>query len=647
MAYKGAQDIVLESLRGGLNDEDPPNALDQDECTIANNVEFYFSTLGERRKGCMAVDMSGSTLNTQDGIVHVTRHFPTPEEIDNELWAVGAVVDTSYVIARRSNSVWTVITPAEDLDTSSPDIFNINTQSFDEKLFWAAHLDGDVDRTLVWDGTNLRVAGLSQPGAVTVVDEGVGTFTGTRYYRVRFIKKTGSTVDLRSEPSSVTTFGPSGTGAGAEIQIPTLLGEGETHWEIEASSDNAFFYVIATLDIGTTTYNDETDLTTTDYADLGDLSEDIGAYTLLPSAKFLAVDGDRLLLGSSWVDPTLASRVLWTPTRKDPGAGNNERVNAATDYFIDLDTMEGGGLTGITSAISGSWYAFKWSHIYKLVRTGNRQDAYDVIPLSKSRGAIPGSITPGMDEQGRPCIYFLDPKTGPNRLGVDGLQQIHSVRTTWRTVNTSAEQVIARAVYYGDKQQVWWWVATADADTPNLRLVLQVDNVVPAQDGVKKGWSLANGVSAEAISACVLTETMEDQNGNTFVRTGPVMGMFSPDFLQRGDLGDTDNGNAYIAKIRTRPLFAAGLLNRWGAMTAALLAVANGDARIAVRFIKNFGLGTNEIVTDLAPVADEDYVIKTFDNLVMSDSIGTQIEFSDIEDVTHEEGTLYPSEPTS
>lgn len=664
-SQKQPGDLVLESLRGGFNDEDPPNALAIDECTVAENVEFFYSTLGERRLGMQGLDLSGSGLSAQGKIVFLGRHFTTENELDNQLWAVAASEGTGTSVAYRDEDGWHTVTPSDAIDPDAPDIYNITGQSLDNKFYLAyPPSNSTIDRLHVWDGTSLRKTGLKQPAAPTVADEGAGTFANTRYYRVRYIKKSGSDILLRSEPSDTYTFEPSGTGAGARITRPALISEDETHWEVEASVDDANYYIIATLTTATTTYDDEliydpTDDETDTYADVGDLSEDIGAYTTLPAARFLAADDDRLILGGSFVDPDLASRVQWTPVRSSTGVGSSERIDASVDSFIDLDNYEGGGLTGISQALSGSWYAFKWSHIYKLVRTGNRQDAYTAITLSKARGALPGSIVSGMDEYGRPCVYFLDPHIGPSRISVQGLQQIKGLRNTWKRVNTSAETVVSRGVYYPDKQQVWWWVAVDGSDVPNLRLVLQVNELRETQGGVKRGWSLATGRSAEALAACVLTEQLINEDDEAVLSTRPIMGFTALDFIQRGDVMHTDNGEEYIAKIRTRPLFTAGLLNRWGAMTAALLAAADENARIAVRFIRNYGLETNQIITNLAPEADEDYVIKAFDNLIMSSSTGVQIEFSDLEPIETvndglretfevadlQEGVLYHSEP--
>jgi len=630
-----------------FNDTDPPNALEQDECTVAENVEFFYSTLGERRLGTQQVDLIGSNLAGASEIVFLARHYPTSEEIDNQLFGFGLTITPEIIISYRDplTATWNDVTITDAFSTTNPYPYRFASQSFDGKLFVAGKTA--VDRLHVWDGTQFRRVGLAQPAAPVVADEGVGTYTGTRYFRVRYIEKTGSTILLRSEPSDSTTFVPSGTGAGAAISRPALLGEGETHWEVEASTDNTLFYVIATLPVATTSYNDETDIATTDYADLGDLSEDIGSYAVWPSVRYLAADDDRLIGGGSFEDETKASRVYWSPVRAATGVGNAERVPAITDNFLDLDSFEGGGLTGISQAASGKWYAFKKSHIYQLVRTGKSSDAYTALTLSKSRGALEGSIVSGMDEYGRPCIYFLDPKIGPSRIGPSGLQQINGLRNTWKRINASATKVVARGVYYPEKQQVWWWIAVDGSNTPTLRLVLQVNELREVDAGhVKRGWSTATGLSAEALTACVLTETMIDEDGHTFQTTRPQMGFPASARIQRGDINDNDFGEAYIARIRTRPMFTTGLLNRWGAMNAALLAGANGDAMLSVKFIRNYGLETNRITTDLAPVASEDFVIKQFDNLIMSSAVGIQVEFSDVENAETTEGVLEHSEPS-
>src|SRR5262249_51528652 len=135
------------------------------------------------------------------------------------------------------------------------------------------------------------------------------------------------------------------------------------------------------------------------YADDFDLSEDIGDYTLPWSAEFLVADNDRLIFLGSLEDEALGSRIGWTVVAGSVvGVGNSERMEADTDPFIDLDPGVGGGFTGASQPVNGLFYAFKLSHIYRVVRTGQRADAYEAFPVTDKRGAIKGSIINGLDQ---------------------------------------------------------------------------------------------------------------------------------------------------------------------------------------------------------------------------------------------------------
>lgn len=631
------KDLTIESLRGGMNDQDPPHSLEDDQTVQALNVEFFLSTLGERRRGCEAVSIVGSGLGSEDEIVHLTTHLPRLGELtETQLWAVGATEDTSLTVSQRLTDLsWSDITPIDAFDTSYPAALRIQTQDLHGKLYWAYKLnDPLIDRLHVFDGSQFRRAGLAAPlYAPTVADSGVaGAFTDDRIYRVRVIlEEAGGIIDVRSEPSPEVTFTPSGTDSGATITQPVLPGEGETHWEIEASDGDGNFYVLTTLGISTLTYTDTT-IPATDYAE-GELSADIGAYDLIPAVKFVKADQDRLVFGGHWTDAQKASRVSWTPVGGSTGNGNDERIDSSVDSFLDLDWQEGGQLTGLSDPLFGSFYAFKWTRIYKLQRTGDATEAYEAFILSKQRGAIPGTIVNGLDEAGRGCVYFLDPSIGPTRIGSQGLQAIKNLRTVWRRVNTSAEKIVGHGVYYPDKQQIHWWVSLDGADTPNFKMILQVNDIRSAADGCERGWVTADGRSSEAWCSTVLPEIVTEPDNSTTLSFRPYIGLDDPDFIQRTDVGDHDAGQTYKAKIVTKPYILAGLLNRWGAMTAALLAVANSNPliRINVKFIRNFGLETNETTTDFLPEQTETLVIKTFDNLVMSDAKAIQVEFSDLE----------------
>lgn len=638
--------LSFESLRGGLNTTDPANALQMDECTIAENVEYFLSTLGERRLGGQQIDITGSDITGDIEVVLAARHFPTRNEIENELWVVSVIAGVSVTVSRRTpDGIWSTITPVVEIDNAAPEIYNMAAASFNNKLYLCAKLVDDTDRMLVWDGTSLRLVGFSTPGVPTVADEGSGTFSGGRYYRVRYQQKNGAVVVRQSEPSTTVSFAPSGSGAGAQITKPAALGEGETDWVVEASYDNANFYQIATVLVGTTTHNDTTPITTP-YSSLGPLSPPIGEYLPFPAARYITIDDDRVVIGGSFQVDAQASRGSWTPTRNAPGLGNDERIPADTDNFLDFDTQDGGGLTGISQAANGSWYAFKFARTYSMTRTGVASSAYAPVTLSKARGALVGSMVSGMDEHGRPCVYFADPLIGPSRVSPGGIQQIIGIRNTWATVNLSAEKVIIRGVYYPYKQQMWWMVASNGADSPNLGLKLQVSELREVPGGVRRGWSTFDGLLPQAMSVTLLTEQFTTDSGDNALSTRPILGYkVSSGALLRADVGDTDNQTDYIARIRTRPVFQAGLLNQWGARVAALLAQANAFTSIQVSLIRDYGKEANIIVSTLAAESVEDYVIRIFDNLVMSEARAIQVEFSDVTDPDRVPGELYHEEP--
>jgi len=631
-AQSQPKDLSILSLRGGVNNTDPATTLPEDQCTEAMNVEFFYSSLGERRSGCAPMSLNGSNLEDQGAIVHLSQRFPTNDPLIGELWAVGATQDTSSKWAYRSNEdEWTPVVPVDAAVTSTPVIYQIQAQPYQNKMFFA--YQSSQDRLHVWDGTTLRRTGLAQPiAAPSAVNEGVGAYAGKRYFRVRFIEESGSTILRRSEPSDSVAFTPSGAGAGATVTRPAAIGEGETHWELEASADDAVFYVIATVILATTTTNDTATSALT-YPDLGDLSEPIGSYLLQPSAKYLLVDGDRLIGASHWTDKAQQSRIWYTPVSDDPGFGNDERLPLASlvSDQQDLDNYEGGSITGLSQTVNGSFYIFKWSHIYQATRTGDSLDPYDVICLSKVRGALPGSIVSGMDEFGHGCIYFLDPLTGPSRLGASGLQAINGIRQTWTRVNRLATGVVSHGVYYPEKRQMHWWVSVDSANFPNLKLVLQVNETREDQTAnVVRGWSHADGRISEAIcSTIVNVEVLDDQGDVATISRRPYIGLTSPDLLQQCDLLSTDADQTYMARIVSRPYVVAGLLNKWGAMTAALLADASTNGNVTITCIRDFGKEDNDVDTNLAPEGSETQVLKIFDSLVMSSAFAIQFEFSD------------------
>lgn len=630
MATTDAPDIsnglALMTLRGGMNNTDSPHLLPEDQCVLAQNVEWFFSTLGERRAGCAAIALTSASLTDEDEIVHISEWLPTNSPTTPEWWVIGTTVGTSTSIAKRLYTAWTAISPSDAPNTSAPDVYSIKSQALNGLLFWAYR--SAVDRMHVWDKTVWRRSGLRQPDPPTGANHGAGAYATVRYFRVRYTEQDGSAITIRrSEPSTTLSFTPSGAGDGATITKPAAISESETHWEVEASTDNANFYRIATVVVGTTTYLDTTAFAT-GYTS-GTLSAQVGTYALLPSAKFISVDGDRLLLAGHWTDATKQSTVWWTPVSSDPtAAGNSERLPLSTNNYLNLDNYDGGGITGISDITYGTWYVFKWSRIYQLNRTGDVTNAYSRQTLSASRGAIPGSIVNGIDEWGSPCVYFLDPQLGPSRIGQNGIQTIRGLRTTWVRMNQSAD-IAAHGVFYGAKQQVHWWLALDGATTPNYKIILHAPEVVSQGGDARRGWAVATGRITEAFCSGMLTEQVFEEGALTLSQR-PFIGLTDPDFLQRCDTNTVDAGVPYVAILRSRPYIAAGLLNKWGTLCAAVMATAMAGAGCVVRLIRNFGLEESDATTlDFSPEGEEEFVIRTLENLTISNSGSIQVEISD------------------
>ncbi len=629
MSVRKATDFNVPSLRGGQDDTTAPNAVADDQCVSAVNVEFNISQLGERRNGSLAIS-SPAAITALASVTFLGRHLPSSDRSIAELFAVGATVGSAPALQRRT-TVWNSISITDTATNTGDYLFKWSGASVHQKYFLG--YKSNVDRLHVWDGSTLRRVGLAMPSAApTGANTGIGTLASTRYYRIRYTVKSGAVTLLRSEPSLSLTFTPSGSGTGVIVTKPVTISENETHWELEASLDNINYYVLATTAVATPTVTDSTSAVT-GYA-TGVLSADIGDYTVPGSAKFVSIDDDRLILGGSWEVEGMTSRVAWTPVYGDlTGQGNDERIPLATDNFLDLDAGNGGELTALSGTVDGSVYAFKWSQIWKLTRTGQRAQAYTAFAISKVRGAIDGSVVEGLDDAGRPVLFFLDPKVGPMRIGASGLFWAgKDIKTTWERVNIEATQVIARGLFYPQSNQVKWTIAVDGSNTPNLGLTLQLDNVVMSEDGLRKGWSLSTGDSTQALAMVMYSSNVDTANPR-MRNLVPLIGVASVTgaHIQILNTGVTDNGTAYVASITTKPYSLAGILNKFRLRAAALFAEADANSNLRISITRDMGLETATVDVNLAPEASETDVVKQMDNLTLGEMHMAQITISDVD----------------
>lgn len=624
----GVGSFVLRSLRGGMNNSDPAIGLPDDQCVTANNVEFNFSMLGERRKGTSAITL-GANIANKDRVTFGVRHLPTSDETAAQLWLLGVTGTSSYQLSYK-DTTWHDVVISDTVSLAGFDQYRWNAISLHGKLFFA--FNSDKDRLHVWDGTTFRRVGLAQPTAAPTGANtaGAGTFTGRRYYRVRIVTVSGSTVLLRSEPSDALTFDPSGTKTGVTVTRPTLPGEGETHWELEASEDNANFYRIARTVVATTTVDDTQDYNT-GYAQSFPLSEDIGDYSLPWSARYMIADADRLVWAGSYEDDQLGSRVGWSPVRNADGVGNDERYELDTDPTLDLDGFEGGQITGLSASSGGAFFAFKFNHFYKLVHTRQRSKAYDVVPISKERGAFHGSVVNAVDEYGRPCIYFLDPAVGPCRFGSGGLQWCGGdIWQSWADVNLDATKVMCSGVYDPVNRQVQWDIAVNGSNTPSMGIILQTDAMRSDEDGTHRGWTTWDGNRTKALHKFLYSDNIQAGIARSRVLR-PFNCLEGLGLVHLCDTGTTDNGVAYTATIVTKPYVLQTIMTQMGVMAGMLMAKAVSGGVVLVNVVRDFGAeeSTPREVDCTALVGEGDQVFRKLDNLFMSEARTIQIQFED------------------
>lgn len=625
-------ELILTSLAGGLNDSDPPIALAEDQCVRAVNVEFHRSTLGERRRGATAIDLTGSALAACDRIVWLHRHLPTSDPSDAQLWGLG-ITDPSTAVLAYKDTTWHTVTMSDALTIDGVSEYQVRGVTLHGKLFIA--YNSAVNRLHVWDGTSLRRVGLAEVSAApTAADSGSGSFATTRYYRVRETRQVASVTVLRSEPGPVLTKAPSGSGSGLTVTKPATTNSdpAATHWELEASLDNSNFYVIATTAIGTTTAVDTT-AAATGYGAF-ELTETAGNYTVPHSARVLVADEDRLLLFGSFEDEDLDSSASWTPVFNAVGVGNDERVTLDPVSIVNLDGSEGGAITDAGRWAAGELVVGKEGHVYKLLRTGGRLRAYNALVESKAVGMIAGSLVEAVDEAGNAAIYFLDTDVGAYRFTVrGGLQYAGAdVYETWQTVNVDATKAIARGLYYRANRQVKWCVATGAANVPSLGITVQTNAMRTTEGGdARRGFSTATGSSTAALTMCLYSDNIDDDTARSRVLV-PFIGVEGG--IWRCDTGDDDNGTEYAAQITTKPFAPTRLETMFGVKACGLVAKSTSTATLIASAIPNGGTSTTESAetVDLTPTGSETFVIRKLDELSLSEMRTVQFDFAD--DVT-------------
>jgi hypothetical protein len=619
--------VVLSDLRGGRNDTDPPMSLRADQCVEMLNVDQKDTTFARKRGGASAVTDSGGTAFSS-GIQEIGSYVPGASETARELWATDGAA-TPIVKRMAAGTTFADVTVDDAIATKPQDVVAV---TFNGKRFMA--YDSTQDRLHVYDpalaSPRVRRVGFADPTtAPTVANTGAGAYAAVlRYYRVRFIHISAVTGLLvrRSEPTDSVSFTPSGAGSAARVTQPTAPGEGETHWEVEASTDNVTFFVIAGVGAGTssvviaTTTLDDT-LATTAYA-AEPLSDVVGSYAPFPSVKYLLTDSNRLLGAGAWETSGTnsggkSSRVWFTPVLGSADRGDDERLVNTTvqKNWVDLNENDGGSITGLGGPINGMVIAFKYRQVHKLRPTGDVAAPFLPRKMRDDVGCISHkSIAIGEDQIGRPALYFMSHR-GPYRVTFDGAVEYlgRDNEVTWRSMNLSATTVVCHSVFYPDLHQWWVWIATDAANDPDVKMVFDVQKGFPDEHGeIRGGWFKHTSSSAAARCSCLMSNTL----GATMSRDlKPYIGRASGTAIWKTDTSDLDDaGTDFQAYVKPRPIITAGELGRKiGMGEPYLLAKVLTGVTVQLTSDRDFGKETRTHTVTLTAESTESRIFKKFE----------------------------------
>jgi hypothetical protein len=565
------------------------------------------------------------------------RFVPGQDETAAEFFAVDNSA-TNQILRMAAGTTFTALTLKDDIAGSDT---TISMATVNGKLYMA--YDANINRLHVFDPnistTLVRRAGLATPAAPTAGNTGAGAYAATlRYYRIQWRAKSGSTLQRASNLGTAVSFTPAGTGTHARVTQPTVASEGETHWAIYGSADDEEYYELAEVVIGTTTYDDNA--TPSEYATGRDAAPSEGASTPFPAVKYLATDGNRLLGYGVWETSAgssltpKAGRVFFTPVLDTSDADDDERVSNTTEFegWIDISRNAGSIDRGISpKPLDGVFYVFQSRGVTMLVPTENAVVPYRRLPLTSELGAVSNqSIVMAEDEQGRPCLYFLDPELGPYRIGAGGMQRCgKDVQDIWDTVNHGATSVVAWGTYYKSLNLVIFAVATGASNDPDKMLVFDVtEGRAMDADGIRGGWSVWDGDFASARCGCMFASTLGASMGRSLV---PYVGKAATTKLLRYNPAATaDDATTFRGYIRGGAKTGDTLPKDKQVMLAYLLASAESGVTLTLNWIRNFGDETNRTDTVLLTAsASESKVLRQFESPDLTGAHTFQAEIGD------------------
>ncbi len=596
----------------GRNGFDTSLALLEGHCLEAYNVDWYRSTLGRKRGGAETLDISGGTAFS-NGVRALGRFVPSDDETAAQFWGV----DGDFHVKRLAGGTAWANVSMDDAVTATG---TIDFASLNGKFYFA--YKSGINRLHVYDPADglVRRVGVAPTAVPTIANTGSGSYAATiRYYKVRYVVKSSGVIIRSGELSAAVSFTPSGSGTAARVTKPAAISEHETHWELYGSADDSEYNLIATMTVGTTTYDDSA----APISYNGGTPPEIGSHTPPPSAKYLITDRGLLIMAGAHetsvgdsVTP-LTHRVWYTSALGSSDEGDDERVSVVNDGIRSYSDIEE-AVTGLSVPVNGTFLAFSYRSQWKFVSTNSADSPYNNFRVSGGAGCICyKSIVTAKDATGSPSTYWWS-VDGPYRAGISGQQYLaQDVLDIVGRVNLSAVTPV-HAISHTSLHQVWFFVAVDSSATANVRVIFDtfLGKIVDVSEigtaAVRFGWSYHVGESTKAYCSCMFSDTVGASMGKTLK---PYIGYTGATQIWKCDSTAVDDaGTPFQAYVDSKPGAPWGL-GRLGGIKedCVLIALSSSGVSIALTIIKNEGEESYQFNVDLNPYPNQTTVFKKID----------------------------------
>lgn len=644
----------------GANSWDVPSALLDGQVMRAHNLTLERGTLGRKRHGSVAVPITGVS---HYGALALIPFVPGQDDSAAELFIVtneqslppsGAPTKILRVAAGTAAVSLSLIDPV------TGQTWNARGAMLNGKLF-LAYPSAGVNRLHVFSPseslTAVRRVGLAA-GAVgpTVTNSGAGSYPAVlRYYRIQWLTyggPAGQVMLRKSNLGPATSFTPSGTGSGALIDATAAQPhDGENSFIVWGSVDDLSYFQVSPLVTMSIVMSYLDTAAPSTYASNTAAPEE-GAYTPWPSVKYLLSDGERLIGFGVWETaagdshPPKDGRVYFSPVLDTTAVGysDEERVSNSLTFkgWIDVARNSGAEDRALVGPIDNQILVGQSRGIYLLIPTGQASVPYRRVVLSRILGMVSQESTfMGEDEEGRACVYFLDPERGPYRYGANGLEWLgYDVQGQWAQFNPAASIRPAMGVYQRAERKCFWLIATT-GQTPDLALWFHVrEGVREKSEGVRYGWTtgtipLVPNNEAHTAAPASLTMFAATMGATMSRNLKPYLGFnIDTTLLRTDDAAAIDDAGLPYQAFVDSPIFDGNDPRREKSIArgnAWLSAKANAGVQVNVMLTRNYGDSANRFsVADLTPeVASQTRVRVKLSDAALADALTFQVSIGD------------------